>query len=147
MFLISLIIIFLIALFYFFNLKTFLISPNISSVLNCFIFFFQSQDIFVSLIVVSIVSFFNFLESKKIFYIFNYSFFFRSLDYILWKKSIIFLENKSLLDSLKSVFKILIVLSKTEILSIMQIMMQLICSIFISSNTFFITSFSIYKNV
>ena len=143
MFLISLSIISLTALSYFFSLKTFLISLSILSWIA--LFSFSSLKIFfVSLIVVSIVSFFKFLESKKTFYSFNHSLLFRPLDYMLWKKYIIFLENKSLLikDSLKSVFKILIVLSNTEILSIIQIMMQLICSIFISSNTFIITSWS-----
>ena len=142
MFLISLSIISLTALSYFFSLKTFLISLSILSWIA--LFSFSSLKIFfVSLIVVSIVSFFKFSESKKTFSSFNYSLLFRPLDYMLWKKYIIFLENKSLLDSLKSVFKILIVLSNTEILSIIQIVMQLICSIFISSNTFIITSWSI----
>ena len=58
------------------------------------------------------------------------------MSFFYFKKSIILLKNR---------FKILVILSNTKILLIRQIIIKMTCTIFMSSNNFFINLFNYIK--
>ena len=129
--------------------------PNISNNFNFnyFIFFFSPKGFLIPLIpsFVSLLVFKRF-KSKEIFYILNYIFllfyfyvifflyFLNSFSSLYVVKKISYLKKIiiSFLYLFKSVLKVCVTLSNTEILWIMENMMKLTYSIFMSSNNFFI---------
>ena len=60
----------------------------------------------------------------------------KKMSFFYFKKSIILLKNR---------FKILVILSNTKILLIRQIIIKMTCTIFMSSNNFFINLFNYIK--
>ena len=106
----------------FFSIKKMFLMSNCS--INCFFFSFFWSNLF---------SFSNFQTLDL---------YFSSL--FVLKKNNYFLKNKSPLYSLKH-FKILVILSNTKILLIMQIIIKLTSSIFIFSNNLFIIFFTYMK--
>ena len=132
---------------------------KISSIISLIAFFSSLKTFLIFLSSQSLIS--SCFSIKKMFLMSNcsincffFSFFwsnlfsfsnFQTLDlYYVLKKNNYFLKNKSPLYSLKH-FKILVILSNTKILLIVQIIIKLTSSIFMFSNNLFIIFFTYMK--